>query len=141
MKKSKYMLFLVIILLVMLALQYLIDDVLVPGGNIFSKISNIISWAIIVFFLVMPWISIKTYKITIKTKTSATVISKTYDAIQTTDKHIFLNTDDIIPWKRHSDKLQQRLKIGKTYIIKTYRPWLAVNYKNILSATEVKNKK
>lgn len=137
MKKSKYLFFLIIAFLIILTIEYLIDDILLPGMNIFAKTLDIITWIIIYFFLILPWISIKKFKITIKSKPSAVVGLQTYKAIETTDKEIFLNLNDIIPWKRHSDKLQEKLQVGKTYIISTYRPWLFSKHRNILSVKSV----
>ena len=137
MKKSKYLLFIIIALIIMLICEYLIDDVLLPGMNFFAKTLNIITWIVIYFFLILPWISIRKFKITIKSKRNAVVGLFTYKAIETTNKEIFLNLNDIIPWKRHSDKLQEKLQVGKTYIISTYRPWLFSKHRNILSVKSV----
>ena len=138
MKKSKYILFIIIALIIMLTGEYLIDDVLLPGMDFFAKTLNIITWIIIYFLLILPWISIRKFKITIKSKRKAVVGLFTYKAIETTNREIFLNLNDIIPWKRKSNELQKRLQVGKTYIIKTYRPWIFRKQRNILSATELK---
>lgn len=140
MKKSKYLLFLITALVIMLSIEYLIDDIVLPGMDIFAKTLNIITWIIIYFLLILPWISIKKFKITIKSKKTTIVGLFTYKAIETTDKDTFLNINDIIPWKRKSNDLQKRLQIGKTYIIKTYRPWVFRKQRNILSATEIKTR-
>lgn len=124
----------------MLSIEYLIDDIVFPGMDIFAKTLNIITWIIIYFLLILPWISIKKFKITIKSKKTTIVGLFTYKAIETTDKDTFLNINDIIPWKRKSNDLQKRLQIGKTYIIKTYRPWVFRKQRNILSATEIKTR-
>lgn len=141
MKKLKFLFFLVIVLIVMLVLEHIIDDIILPDSHVFEKIFNIFTWILILFCLIFPWISIKTFKITIKSKTSVVVGLWTHKAIKTTDKEIFLNLNDIIPWKRHSDKLQQKLQFGKTYIIRTYRPWPIYRNRNILSATPVIQRK
>ena len=140
MKKSKYLLFLIVALIIILSIEYLIDDIVLPGMDIFAKTLNIITWIIIYFLLILPWISIKKFKITIKSKKTTIVGLFTYKAIETTDKKIFLNLNDLIPWKRKSNDLQKRLQIGKTYIIKTYRPWVFRKQRNILSATEIKTR-
>ena len=140
MKKSKYLLFLIVALIIILSIEYLIDDIVLPGMDIFAKTLNIITWIIIYFLLILPWISIKKFKITIKSKKTTIVGLFTYKAIETTDKDTFLNINDIIPWKRKSNDLQKRLQIGKTYIIKTYRPWVFRKQRNILSATEIKTR-
>ncbi len=141
MKKSKYLLFLIVALIIILSVEYLIDDIILPGMDIFAKTLNIITWIIIYFLLILPWISIRKFKVTIKSKKTAVVGLFTYKAIETTNKETFLNLNDVIPWKRKSNELQKRLQVGKTYIIKTYRPWVFRNQRNILSATEIKTRR
>ena len=125
----------------MLSIEYLIDDIILPGMDIFAKTLDIITWIIIYFLLILPWISIRKFKVTIKSKKTVVVGLFTYKAIETTNKETFLNLNDVIPWKRKSNELQKRLQVGKTFIIKTYRPWVFRNQRNILSATEIKTRR
>lgn len=63
--------------------------------------------------------------------------------IHTKSGEVLANQNSLIYRKFTSDELQGKLKIGKTYRIKTcgFRVPILGMYKNILSATEIKQKK
>ena len=134
----KFFILVFVIFLIIEFVQFLLDDVIAPGLQIGETVISLFICAMFLCFVVSPFIR-KDKKITVKEKMYEYAFGPSkYRAIRTSDGSIFLNYNDIIPWKRNSKKIQDQIKIGKQYIIITYRPWPFSKYRNIIKIKEVK---
>lgn len=84
-------------------------------------------------------LSVRTEIITVKSKGTKKrgIFKVKQNIIRTTDGRVLLNVGDDFLLKFYPKKLQLKIKVGKTYKMKTYKFWFSNEY-NVLSAQEVK---
>ena len=86
----------------------------------------------------MQFLTVRTETVTIKSKKIKKVgwLKIKQNILVTADGREFFNVNDVLLFRFGAKKTQAEIKIGKTYVVKTYK-FLFANKYNILSVSDV----